>query len=45
MVLNLKGHKVGPKGNKRTLYAPVDIECHLGSDGRYYVIGSLVDSN
>ena len=32
--INLKGHVVGDK----TLYAPGDIEAHLGRDGRFYVV-------
>ena len=38
--LNIKGHNVG-QGRLRKLYAPADIECHLGKDGRYYVLGLI----
>jgi len=34
--LNLKGHRVGQ--NTQLIYGPGDIECHLGEDGRYYVL-------
>jgi hypothetical protein len=37
--LTTQGHYVGvPGGIPRQLYAPVDIEGHLGLDGRYYVV-------
>ena len=36
--LNLKGHTCGFV-NKQFLYAPCDIEGHMGTDGRYYVVG------
>jgi hypothetical protein len=35
----LQGHYVGlPGGVSKKLFAPVDIEGHLGTDGRYYVV-------
>jgi len=38
-ILNLKGHYVEPiNGEKELLYGPVDLEGHLGKDGRYYII-------
>ncbi|KAL6065225.1 Clu domain-containing protein (Fragment), variant 2 [Balamuthia mandrillaris] len=37
--MNLKGHSVGLKEyDVKKLYAPVDIEGHLGRDGRFYVL-------
>ncbi len=34
-----KGHYVGlPGAASKKLFAPVDIEGHLGTDGRYYVV-------
>lgn len=34
-----KGHYVGlPGAVSKKLFAPVDIEGHLGTDGRYYVV-------
>lgn len=35
---NLKGHVTGHGKNKKIVYGPGDIEAHLGTDGRYYVI-------
>jgi hypothetical protein len=37
-ILNLKGHYVGTKDDKKILHAPVDIECHIGKDGRFYIL-------
>jgi len=37
--LNLKGHYVGIKQpSTKKMWGPADIECHLGQDGRYYVL-------
>ena len=38
--LNLKVHPTGVVGPKIELAAPTDIEGHLATDGRYYVIGN-----
>eukprot|EP01125_Pyxidicula_operculata_P017085 TRINITY_DN5945_c0_g1_i2.p1 TRINITY_DN5945_c0_g1~~TRINITY_DN5945_c0_g1_i2.p1 ORF type:complete len:1909 (-),score=399.00 TRINITY_DN5945_c0_g1_i2:471-6197(-) len=35
--LKLKGHKVGKLVPKK-IYGPADIECHLGHDGRFYLL-------
>lgn len=35
--INIAGHYVG-KDNPKFIYGPVDIEAHLGHDGRYYVV-------
>ena len=35
-ILNLKGHRVGP--DETLVYGPADIEGHIGSDGRFYVL-------
>lgn len=35
--LGLCGHRVKDK----FLYGPGDIEAHLGTDGRYYVLGNI----
>jgi hypothetical protein len=38
-VLNLKPHQiVDGSGTETTLYGPADLECHLGKDGRIYLI-------
>ena len=37
-VLNLKGHMAGIGKSKKFIYGPCDLEGHLGSDGRLYVI-------
>ena len=36
--LNLKGHVVGAGAQAKLLYGPGDIEVHLGTDRRFYVI-------
>eukprot|EP01117_Protostelium_nocturnum_P008758 TRINITY_DN313_c0_g1_i1.p1 TRINITY_DN313_c0_g1~~TRINITY_DN313_c0_g1_i1.p1 ORF type:complete len:1033 (-),score=371.42 TRINITY_DN313_c0_g1_i1:85-3183(-) len=37
--LNLRGHITGVSGNEeKRIYGPGDIEGHLGTDGRYYVL-------
>ena len=40
MVLNLKGHTVIERSTKtpKVVYGPVDLEGHLGTDGRYYIV-------
>jgi hypothetical protein len=39
-LLNLKEHYVEERssGNKKLIYAAVDLEGHFGLDGRYYLI-------
>jgi len=37
-ILNIKPHVVGMRNQTDLLYAPTDIEGHLGTDGRYYVL-------
>jgi hypothetical protein len=37
--LNIKGHHCGI-ATKQFLYAPCDIEGHLGGDSRFYVVGN-----
>lgn len=37
--LNLKGHHCGLR-KREFLYAPCDIEGHIGSDNRFYVLGN-----
>lgn len=37
-ILNIKPHVVGMRNQTDILYAPTDIEGHIGSDGRYYVL-------
>ena len=39
--LNLKVHPTGPPELTVDLAAPTDIEGHLASDGRYYIIGTI----
>jgi len=43
--LNLKAHKVreSRSGELKTLHMPVDIEGHLGMDGRFYVVGMIFE--
>jgi hypothetical protein len=36
--INLKGHVTGYAKHKKMIYGPGDIEGHLGTDGRYYVV-------
>ena len=36
--LNLKQHFCGKPPNTVLVPGPVDLECHLGSDGKYYII-------
>lgn len=37
--MNLKGHVTGLRtGYKKTIYGPGDIEGHVGTDGKYYVV-------
>ena len=36
--MNLKGHYTGLGRNRQLLFGPVDIEGHLGSDDRFYVL-------
>jgi hypothetical protein len=37
-ILNIKKHIVGMKSQQVELAAPTDIEGHIGSDGRLYVL-------
>jgi len=44
--INIKGHIVGPNPEKHVmLYAPTDIEGHRATDGRYYVVGTIILSS
>jgi len=45
--LNLKPHKLKEfsSGKLKTLAMPVDIEGHLGTDGRFYVVGNWIQSS
>ena len=36
--LNLKGHLVEASNGSMFTYGPVDMEGHLGSDGRFYLV-------
>ena len=36
--MKIKGHISGKNDGAKYLYSPVDIEGHLGTDGRYYVV-------
>ncbi|KAL6056200.1 Clu domain-containing protein [Balamuthia mandrillaris] len=38
MKLNLKAHKLGPPDNAVSFYTPVDLEAHIGTDGRIYLL-------
>ena len=37
-LINIKPHVVGMRNQTDVLFAPTDIEGHIGSDGRYYVL-------
>lgn len=39
--LNLKIHPTGRSGFAVDLAGPTDIEGHRGTDGRYYILGTL----
>ena len=41
--LNLREHTVGPASNPVRMSTPIDLEVHLGTDGRYYLLGILTN--
>ncbi len=36
--MNIKGHWVGLKNERKFIYGPTDIEGHIGTDGRRYLL-------